>query len=216
MVKENRFRSRMGLLALALLVCIGFSTLRSFDNGPQTTPSWRDQKTLHARKIMSIGSDDLDKPEYFLGFIADVYVDTHDNVFILDARNYLAREYSSDGKFIRSFGKGKGQGPGEFQFVCDVCADAAGHVYISDLYARRIVAFGRPDEPSRSFSTIDSGPIFDMDVDRDSKLYVGVHPKYIAARSWKGGIYQIYRTQDGALIGSIGKGWVGEAAQYHI
>lgn len=52
-------------------------------------------------------------PDYVLGRIAAVVIDTHDNLIILDRQYQTVRVYDSQGEFVRSFGR-PGAGPGEF------------------------------------------------------------------------------------------------------
>jgi hypothetical protein len=98
----------------------------------QEKPAWEGEITIETQRLVDIGSDILDEQDYFFGYISDISVDQDNCVYVLDNRNGKASKFDSNGKFIRQYGRGKGQGPGEFQFAADICTNLEGSVYISD------------------------------------------------------------------------------------
>jgi hypothetical protein len=92
-----------------------------------------------------------------------VAADGQGNFYILDFGAHNVKKFSPRGEMIRSFGNGKGQGPGEFLFPADLLIDNAGKVWITDPMNGRIDVFtpdGRLAEsikPSRSVYRLTSG-----------------------------------------------------------
>ena len=52
-------------------------------------------------------------------------VDAHDRLYVADSCNHRIEVFSSDGKFLRAYGK-PGRGPGELSYPYDICVDSAG------------------------------------------------------------------------------------------
>jgi len=75
--------------------------------------------------------------ETYLFTIASPAALTNDGtLYILDARQTQAHRFTSDGRYISSFGR-KGQGPGEFSVLQDLTYDE-GQLYTNDPFNRRI------------------------------------------------------------------------------
>lgn len=85
---------------------------------PQALSEWRDARSalLNVRRVAEIGrlgAGAVDDPHVF-GLIADVELDEHGNVYVLDRHNAQVRIFDSRGTFVAAIGK-PGQGPGEFR-----------------------------------------------------------------------------------------------------
>jgi hypothetical protein len=182
----------------------------------QEKPIWENKRDIIFKKLITLGTDDIDKSDYFFGHITDISLDNNNNIYVLDYRNYKASKFTNKGEFIRSYGNGKGQGPGEFQFPVDICSDSHGNVYISDMKLRRINVFDSKGKFITSFKTEKIAPLYDMITYKDSILFVGVDPRNITSKNWKGGIFQMYSLPEGKLSGSIGKSWIDENTKTHI
>src|SRR6266567_907749 len=71
----------------------------------------------------------------------DVTWDSAGNIYISDGYvNARVAKLSKDGDWIKSWGK-KGTGPGEFQLLHTIAADAQNNIYVGDRTNRRIQVF---------------------------------------------------------------------------
>jgi hypothetical protein len=169
----------------------------------QTKALWENSKKVEIQSIIKIGADDLDKADYLFGFISDIYIDQDDNVYILDLRNGRARQYAPDGKYIKSYGKGIGQGPGEFIQAAQIGVDFLGNVYIGDKSTRKISVFDAKGVFKTAFLLNKVAPTSCLLLDRMMRLFVGVDQRYISSGGWEKGIYQIYAS-NGDFIDNLG------------
>ena len=74
-----------------------------------------------------------------IGMAADFIVDKNENIYVADYLAGKVKVYSPAGKLIKLFGKGKGEGPGEFKEIRSIDLDNNGNLYVSDM-SRGIVA----------------------------------------------------------------------------
>jgi sugar lactone lactonase YvrE len=68
---------------------------------------------------------------------AGIALDGRGDLYILDTGNHRVQKFSSDGRFLASFGR-QGQGPGEFAYPDSIDVDAAGWLWVSDPNNQRI------------------------------------------------------------------------------
>ena len=73
-------------------------------------------------------------------------VDSQDRLYVADSCNHRIQIFSSDGKFIRAYGKA-GAGLGELSYPYDICVDAAGRQYVCEFGNSRIQVFDAKDQP---------------------------------------------------------------------
>jgi len=82
--------------------------------------------------------------EYEFNSPADVVVADNGDIFIADGHtidgNNRVMKYSSDGKFLKSWGK-EGYGPGEFKSLHGLAIDARGRLFIADRGNNRLQIF---------------------------------------------------------------------------
>lgn len=71
-------------------------------------------------------------------------VSADDHLFVADYGDFRIREYSPTGQPLRTYGNGRGQGPGELSTLNDVAVDA-NEVWVVDHSNGRITIFGRDD-----------------------------------------------------------------------
>jgi sugar lactone lactonase YvrE len=84
----------------------------------------------------------------------DVTWDTAGNIFISDGYvNSRVAKYDKDGNWVKSWGE-RGTGPGQFNTVHSIAADAQGTIYVADRFNRRIQVFD-PDGNLKNIITID-------------------------------------------------------------
>lgn len=152
-------KSRMFVVVLGLLICAGLiighfatnndrlvkvipeqATAQKFPIAKPQRLENRIFKPANAMKVFSIGlraDDALFNPTW-------VKVDKFGNVYILDWGDLSIKKFSPEGRFINKFGKGRGQGPGEFQNPTDFKMAMNGDVWICDPIAGIITIFN-PD-----------------------------------------------------------------------
>src|SRR5437763_13955148 len=71
----------------------------------------------------------------------DVTWDPQGNVYISDGYvNSRVAKYDKNGEWMKSWGQ-RGKGPGEFNLVHSIAADAQGLIYVGDRNNRRIQVF---------------------------------------------------------------------------
>jgi len=68
---------------------------------------------------------------------AGIALDGPGNLYILDTGNHRVQKFSSDGRYLASFGR-QGQGPGEFAYPDSIDIDSADMVWVSDPNNQRI------------------------------------------------------------------------------
>jgi len=94
-------------------------------------------KTAKVQKLFSIGlheDDALFNP-------TSVKIDKFMNIYIFDYGHLSVLKFSHKGRFIQKFGKGRGQGPGEFQNPTDFSVAMNGDVWVSDPSTGIITVF---------------------------------------------------------------------------
>ncbi|MEW6456971.1 MAG: hypothetical protein AB1410_09710 [Acidobacteriota bacterium] len=168
-------------------------------------PIWENKVDVIIHKILTIGTDDFGNPEYLFGFISDIAIDKENNVFILDHVNFKVSKYNSNGVFIKNYGYGKGQGPGEFGSPANLCVDNRGNVYVSDSSYRRISIFDPMNIFIKSFRTEKNTiPLNDIAVFKNSILFVGISQLNFWNKELDG-IFQMYSLPEGNYVGSMGR-----------
>lgn len=70
------------------------------------------------------------------------YVDEQANIYICDY-DFKINKFSSDGKFLVQYGKGKGSGPGEFLTPSGFAVDRELNVWVCDASTGLVTVFGR-------------------------------------------------------------------------
>lgn len=104
-------------------------------------PLWQGKMNMILKPILSIGSDDIDRENYVFSSISDIAIDQNECIYVLDGYNYRVQKFSSDGKFLFSFGKGKGEAPGEFIRPKTIAIDSQKQLYVTDVRQLRITVF---------------------------------------------------------------------------
>ena len=70
-----------------------------------------------------------------------VRVDNNSGVYVLDVSDMKVKEFSTSGAYMRSYGNGKGYGPGEFQNPTDFRVDKHGNVWVADAITGIVTVF---------------------------------------------------------------------------
>lgn len=155
------WRGNMFYYLVAIIVSSFFSFAGATDNQHfseendaiqiSKTPLWQEKIKMVLTPMLTIGTDNIDNENSIFSIIADIEIDHSGCIYVLDALNYRVQKFSSDGKFLSSFGKGKGEGPGEFSIPKAIAVDSQKRLYISDARQFRITVF---DSTGRVLATI--------------------------------------------------------------
>jgi hypothetical protein len=130
------------LLILFCLICAGllfevilFRVYRTDTGGWTTVAPLRSSSSMN---LISNGSGDriwkkveLEKALFSLPKWGGVHVDFVGNIYTWDY-DYTLRKFSSDGKFLQKYGKGRGSGPSEFRSPQDVAISDNFDVWVCD------------------------------------------------------------------------------------
>jgi len=97
--------------------------------------------------LMVLGSPGVaGNGEYEFNSPADVVVAENGDIFVADGHgkdtNNRVMKYSSDGTFIRSWGK-TGYGPGEFRMLHALAIDKRGRLFVADRFNNRLQIFDK-------------------------------------------------------------------------
>lgn len=71
----------------------------------------------------------------------DIETDRQGNIYVLDWPDLLVKKFDPSGRFVQSYGKGKGQGPGEIEEPSDLAVDDRGRVWVCDPANGRLTLF---------------------------------------------------------------------------
>ncbi|MCF8262354.1 MAG: hypothetical protein K9J12_16385 [Melioribacteraceae bacterium] len=99
-----------------------------------------DKLEINLIKVTSYGLEDGEPDEIF-GGVRDIFVDKQLNVYGNDFVFKKIKKYSNDGRLIKVFGNGEGEGPGEFLLGRDICVDDEFNLYVLDLQLHRVTVF---------------------------------------------------------------------------
>ena len=83
----------------------------------------------------------LGHPPHGLGYPVTATVSDEGDIYVADFGNVMVRRFGPAGDFVRDYGAGQGEGPGEFQALVDVEVDEMGRVAGLDPLLSRVVVF---------------------------------------------------------------------------
>lgn len=114
---------------------------------------WGNNPKISVELVRTIG--DVNTADENLAFNAplDMAVDEAGNIYILDNGNQRVQKFSTEGKYICTFGR-KGQGPGEFSRPSSIDLDGKGFLYVLDDGQKRIQVFTPSGEVHKTIPTI--------------------------------------------------------------
>lgn len=79
---------------------------------------------------LSIGREDDDNYMFFA--VGDIEVDSKENIYVADKRNYRIQKFDRNGIYVQTIGR-QGQGPGEFKLPTRIrINETTGDIYIKD------------------------------------------------------------------------------------
>ncbi len=83
----------------------------------------------------------LGQPPHGLGNPVAAALTDRGDIYVADFGNLVVRQFGPSGGFVRDYGAGQGEGPGEFQALVDVEVDERGRVAGLDPLLSRVVVF---------------------------------------------------------------------------
>ena len=95
-----------------------------------------------------------------------------DRVYVMDFGALLVRQFTLEGEFIRDYGTGQGQGPGEFLSLSDFEVDPTGQVWTLDPAQGRIQVFDQAAEVVETIRLPGSATAFELTPNGDVVLMV--------------------------------------------
>lgn len=139
-------------LALALIAVTACAEAESRTDAPHRSAT--EELEEPQRRYVELGGDPValfGRPPYGLGIPTMLAVAPNGDVLVADFAEPLVRRYRRDGTWIRDYGRGRGQGPGEFGSITDLGLDRQGRLWTLDTVLGRIQVF---DQASDSVATI--------------------------------------------------------------
>ena len=117
---------------------------------------------------LSIGREDDDN--YMFYGVGDIEVDSKENIYVADKRNYRVQKFDRNGNYIQTIGR-QGQGPGEFELPTRIrINETTGDIYVKDQ-AFSIEIFDKQGAHIKGIKTKKS--FSDFRLDEDGKI-IGV------------------------------------------
>jgi hypothetical protein len=133
----------------------------------------------------------------------DVAWDPAGNIFISDGyNNKRIVKFDKTGKFIKSFGAGRGHGQGQFEDVHTVQVDHQGNVYAGDRSMARITVFDNDGNYKATYTNV--GSPWTLCITPGQHQYLYASNSSGTSDMEKGEIYKM--ELDGTIIGKFGHG----------
>lgn len=97
--------------------------------------------SLNLEEDLLIGNEE--DQNYMFYQARDIKVDSHGNIFVLDAGNHRVQKFDKNGSYLQTIGR-EGQGPGEFADTYEMFIDDKNNLYVSGM--RMIYVFNDKGE----------------------------------------------------------------------
>ncbi|MFC1513389.1 NHL repeat-containing protein [candidate division KSB1 bacterium] len=101
---------------------------------------WGETPEIELVHFQTIGSLETEDENYMLFRPIDVFLDKEENIYVLDMGNFRIQKYSTDGKYIQTFGR-QGGGPGELSMPLSMAIDSQKNLLVTDFGNSRIQKF---------------------------------------------------------------------------
>jgi len=149
------------LLGTAALAGVGVSFLSSFGTSTiraEFTEAFhrgllqqsRQSRVWHAKPTHKLLTIAAAGPGYQLYGPLQLKVDASESIFVLDTGDLKVKKFTPEGRFVASYGKGRGQGPGELASLTDFGVNREGEVWVADLSNGRLTVFAPDGEVNRT------------------------------------------------------------------
>lgn len=107
-------------------------------------------KEFTLKEDLSIGVEYGDERFMFAG-IGYITLDSEDNIYVLDWKNFRIQKFDKDGNFLKSLEVKKGAGPQEVTYTTGMAVTEKGKIFVHDRNSTKILIFGKRLEFLRSF-----------------------------------------------------------------
>ncbi|KKN25403.1 hypothetical protein LCGC14_0885130 [marine sediment metagenome] len=101
-------------------------------------------------KEFSVGAESGDERYVFAG-IENIALDSQENIYVLDRRNYRIHKFDKNGKFLKWIVVEKGNGPKEVSRISGMAVTEKGKIYVQDYNGNKILIFDERANFLRSF-----------------------------------------------------------------
>jgi hypothetical protein len=148
---------------------------------------WRQ---ISSRKLVTISTG----PGYQLFGPLLLKVDASGALYVLDMGDVKIKKFTPEGRFLGSYGKGRGQGPGEFASLTDFAIGTQGQVWAADLSNGRLTVFEPGGEVAKTLKL--EQPPYRMAFGRDG-LFVMLAPtgdRLFGDYGWDGRLRRTFGT----------------------
>ena len=144
-------------------------------------------------KELSVGVESGDERYVFAG-IENIALDSQENIYILDRKNYRIQKFDKDGNFLKSVEVEKGEGPEEVSLILGMAVTEKGKIYALDSSGTKMLIFNEGGEFLYSFR-IDFRAVNITSYSEERVLVLGMNKNHI---------FHVF-TQEGEHLDSFGK-----------
>jgi hypothetical protein len=150
-------------------------------------------KEFILREELSVGVESGDERYAFAG-IENIALDSEENIYILDRKNYRIQKFDKDGNFLKSVETRKGEGPKEISLIFGMAVTDKGKIYALDSSGTKMLIFNEGGEFLYSFR-IDFRAVNITSYSEERVLVLGMNKNHI---------FHVF-TQEGEHLDSFGK-----------
>ncbi|MCP4725710.1 MAG: 6-bladed beta-propeller, partial [bacterium] len=95
-------------------------------------PKFNNKPEIELQYVRKIGELESENVKMQFYEPRDIFMDTEDNIFIVDAGNHRIVKLDTNGNFVLEFGE-RGQGPGEFSYLFSASIDSKSNLYVAEF-----------------------------------------------------------------------------------
>lgn len=136
----RRIASIFIILCSFILICL----FTVYSAGKQSTK-------ITLREDFNLGEESVDD-NYVFANISHIALDSNENIYLLDRKNFRIQIFDDKGKFLKSVEIKKGQGPEEVTLPFGMAVTEKGKIYVSDYSGKKILVFDEKGEFLHSFN----------------------------------------------------------------
>ena len=110
----------------------------------------RQNKEFVLIKDLEIGEESGDE-RFVFSDIPSIGLDSDENIYILDRKNFRILKVDSNGNFLNIFEIEKGEGPGEVSLISSMAVTTKGKIFLFDRFARKVATYDESGDFLNSF-----------------------------------------------------------------